>query len=55
MLKQPVIVITILRALNISRSSLAWVMGFGIPQECDSDFANGSKFAPMKSRQPQWI
>ena len=40
---------------NISHSCLAWVMGFGIPQECDSDSANGSKFAPMKSGQPQWI
>jgi len=30
-------------------------MGFGILQECDPDFANGSKFVPMKSGQPQWI
>jgi len=43
------------RALNIYHSGLAWVMGFGIPQECDSVSANGSIFAPMKSGQPRWI
>jgi len=43
------------RALNIYHSGLAGVMGFGIPQEDDSDSANGSIFAPMKSGQPQWI
>ena len=43
------------RVLNISNPGLAWVMGFGIMQECDSAFANGSKSAPMKSGQPQWI
>ena len=31
------------------------VMGLSNPQECDSDFGNGSKSASMKSGQPQWI
>jgi len=34
---------------------MAEAMGFGIPQECDSNFANGSKSAPIKSGQPQWL
>jgi len=35
----------------ISHSYLAWIMGFGISQERDSDSASGSKTAPMKSGQ----